>query len=52
VVRYGVDGATWEQPFEARLLDEAGLRALLGAAALVFDGWLSTPGWFRAVRGS
>ncbi len=50
VVRYGVDGRTWEQPFEALVLDEAGLRTLLAEAGLRFDGWLDRPGWFRAIR--
>lgn len=48
VVRYGVDGATWEQPFTARVLDEAALVELLAGAGLRFDGWLAAPGWFRA----
>jgi SAM-dependent methyltransferase len=52
VVRYGVDGITWEQPFSARILDEPALRALLAAAGLEFDGWLERPGWFGAARGT
>ncbi len=48
VVRYGVDGATWKQPFTARLLDEQALVAVLAAAGLEWDGWLDRPGWFRA----
>jgi SAM-dependent methyltransferase len=48
VVRYGVDGATWQQPFTARLLDEAGLREVLAEGGLRFEGWLPRPGWFRA----
>jgi SAM-dependent methyltransferase len=51
-VRYGVDGVRWEQPFKARLLDEATLGALLAGAGLALDGWLERPGWFRAVRAS
>jgi len=47
-VRYGVDDREWHQSFRARLLDEAGLRALLAAEGLQFDGWLDRPGWFRA----
>jgi len=47
-VRYGVDGRTWEQPFEARLLDEDGLRDLLARAGLRLDRWLERPGWFVA----
>ncbi|HEX5827690.1 MAG TPA: hypothetical protein VFY23_09235, partial [Candidatus Limnocylindrales bacterium] len=48
VVRYGIDGRTWEQPFEARVLDETALRAILAEAGLRFDGWLDRPGWFTA----
>lgn len=47
-VRYGVDGAEWSQPFTARVLDEAGLGAVLEEAGLTFDGWLDRPGWFVA----
>jgi SAM-dependent methyltransferase len=47
-VRYGVDGLEWTQPFTARLLDEAGVRALLAANGLVFERWLDRPGWFLA----
>jgi SAM-dependent methyltransferase len=47
-VRYGVDGRTWQQPFRARLLDEAALDALLDGAGLAFVGWLDRPGWFVA----
>lgn len=47
-VRYGVDGRVWQQPFRARLLGDAGLRALLAGAGLVFDRWLDRPGWFVA----
>lgn len=49
-VRYGVDGRTWQQPFRARLLGEAALRALLDGAGLAFAGWLERPGWFVARR--
>ena len=48
-VRYGVDGRTWQQPFQARILDEGGLRALLERAGLTFHQWLERPGWFVAV---
>ncbi|HEX5828454.1 MAG TPA: class I SAM-dependent methyltransferase [Candidatus Limnocylindrales bacterium] len=48
VVRYGIDGRTWEQPFEALVLDESGLRDVLAEAGLRFDGWLDRPGWFTA----
>jgi len=47
-VRYGVDGAEWQQPFTARLLDEEGLKTLLLSAGLAFDRWLDRPGWFVA----
>ncbi len=47
-VRYGVDDRTWSQAFTARLLDEAGLRALLRDAGLTFGRWLERPGWFLA----
>lgn len=50
VVRYGVDGETWEQPFTARLLGEEGLRRLLAGAGLAFERWLDVPGWFLARR--
>jgi SAM-dependent methyltransferase len=49
-VRYGVDGTTWEQPFEARILGEDSLRDLLSGAGLRFEGWVSRPGWFTATR--
>lgn len=52
VVRYGVDGISWEQSFSARMLDEAAFAALLAEAGLRFDGWLERPGWYRAVRGT
>ena len=51
VVRYGVDGVEWSQAFTARVLDEAGLRALLAVAGLGFDRWLDRPGWFVATAG-
>jgi SAM-dependent methyltransferase len=47
-VRYGVDGHEWRQPFTARLLDEAALRALLAAQGIEFARWLDRPGWFVA----
>jgi SAM-dependent methyltransferase len=47
-VRYGVDGRTWQQPFRARILDEAGLRQLLADEGLTFARWLDRPGWFLA----
>lgn len=47
-VRYGVDGRSWEQSFEARLLGEGGLAALLADAGLHLDRWLDRPGWFVA----
>ena len=47
-VRYGVDGAEWQQPFAARLLGEDGLVSLLRGAGLLFDRWLDRPGWFLA----
>ena len=49
VVRYGVDGMTWEQPFTARILDEGGLAELLARSGLQFAGWLERPGWFTAI---
>lgn len=50
IVRYGVDGETWEQPFTARLLREEDLRRLLDDAGLGFERWLDVPGWFVARR--
>jgi SAM-dependent methyltransferase len=47
-VRYGVHGFEWSQPFTARLLDEAGIRALLIEDGLEFERWLDRPGWFVA----
>ena len=49
-VRYGVDGVEWTQPFSARLLNDAGIRALLIENGLEFDRWLDRPGWFVARR--
>ena len=48
VVRYGVDGLVWQQPFRARLLGEAGLRGVLADGGLEFESWLERPGWFVA----
>jgi SAM-dependent methyltransferase len=53
-VIYRADGRTWRQSFEAELLDEARLRAVLGAAGFSFERWLDEPrGWLlaRAVPG-
>jgi len=48
-VRYDLDGRTWDQPFEARLLDEAGLIGRLADAGLAFDRWLDARRrWFAA----
>ncbi len=48
-VRYDLDGKTWDQPFTARLLDEAALTGRLADADLVFDRWLDAGrGWFVA----
>jgi SAM-dependent methyltransferase len=47
-VRYGVEGRAWQQPFRARIFDEAGLRTFLAAGGLAFDRWLDRPGWFLA----
>lgn len=48
-VRYDLDGRTWDQPFTARLLDEAALAHRLDGSGLAFGAWLD-PGrrWFRA----
>ena len=47
---YDLDGRTWDQPFVARLLDEASLGARLGAADLRFERWLvEARGWLVAV---
>jgi hypothetical protein len=51
-VAYDVDGRSWEQSFEADLLDEAGLRARLADGGFTFDRWLDEPsGWLAAERG-
>lgn len=39
-VRYDLDGKMWDQPFTARLLDEAALRRRLAEAGLAFERWL------------
>jgi SAM-dependent methyltransferase len=50
-VRFDLDGRTWDQPFEARLLDEAALARRLAEADLAFDRWLDAGrGWFVARR--
>jgi hypothetical protein len=49
VVRYDLDGRTWDQRFTARLLDESALSGRLDTAGLAFDGWLDVrAGWFLA----
>jgi SAM-dependent methyltransferase len=40
VVEYAVDGRSWRQPFSARMLDEAELRATLAEAGLRFERWV------------
>jgi SAM-dependent methyltransferase len=51
-VRYDLEGRTWDQPFEAHLLDEAALTRRLADADLVFDRWLGAGrGWFLARPG-
>jgi SAM-dependent methyltransferase len=51
-VRYELDDSAWEQPFTARLLDEAALARRLVEADLVFDRWLDVGrGWFLARPG-
>jgi SAM-dependent methyltransferase len=48
-VRYDLDGRTWDQPFEARLLDDETLRQRLAVADLGFERWLDAGrGWFVA----
>ena len=48
-VHYDLDGRTWDQPFEARLLDEAALIGRLADAELWFDRWLDARcRWFVA----
>ena len=50
IVAYDLGERRWDQPFSARLLDEAGIRAIVGAAGLAFDGWLDeAQTWSRAV---
>jgi SAM-dependent methyltransferase len=49
-VRYDLDGRTWDQPFQARLLDETALKRRLAAADLIFDRWLDARhAWFVAL---
>ena len=48
-VRYDLDGRTWDQPFEARLLEGVALDRRLADADLAFDRWLDAGrGWFVA----
>jgi len=48
-VRYDLGDRTWDQPFRARLLDEAGITARLAGVGLRFDGWLDEGrGWLIA----
>ena len=50
-VAYDFDGRTWEQPFEAELLDEDTLRARLLDGGFAFARWLDEPsGWLAARR--
>ena len=50
-VRYDLDGRTWDQPFEASLLDEEALRHRLADADLGVDRWLDAGRrWFVARR--
>ena len=50
-VAYDVEGRTWDQPFEADLLDEDALRARLLEGGFAFDRWLDEPsGWLAARR--
>ena len=50
-VRYDLDGRTWDQPFVARLLDQAALEARLDAAGIRFERWIDAlRGWFIARR--
>jgi hypothetical protein len=48
-VRYGIDDLQWQQPFTARLLDDAALREMFAREGLEFVRWLDRPGWFVAV---
>jgi SAM-dependent methyltransferase len=48
-VRYDLGERTWDQPFGARLLDEAAVTTRLADAGLRFDGWLDEGrGWLIA----
>lgn len=47
-VRYGIDNLEWQQPFSARLLDEAALREMFARGGLKVLRWLDRPGWFLA----
>ena len=48
-VRYDLGERSWDQPFSARLLDEAGVTTRLADAGLRFDGWLDEGrGWLIA----
>lgn len=48
-VAYTLDSRTWRQPFEAELLGEPALRAVLGGVGLAFDRWLDEKrGWLLA----
>jgi SAM-dependent methyltransferase len=50
-VRYHLGERVWDQPFEARLLDETGVISRLADAGLTFDGWLDEGrGWLLARR--
>ncbi len=50
-VRYETPGGTWDQPFEAELLDDAALQAALADAGFAFDRWLDRRrGWLVARR--
>jgi SAM-dependent methyltransferase len=50
-MEYEVDGRVWRQPFEAALLDEAGLRRALRDGGLELDRWLDRDrGWLAARR--
>jgi SAM-dependent methyltransferase len=50
-VRYDLDGRVWDQPFEARLLDETALDERLAGAGFTFARWLDAgAGWFVARR--
>lgn len=48
-MEYDVDGQTWRQTFEAELLGEDELAAVLSASGLSFAGWLDRArGWLEA----